>query len=269
MRRLALFLLWLMCFKYVHPHSDPAFIDGRPPWEQLSGGSRAAMALCNPAWHDASSRYQWVCGVHNLYGLRQLNHLWLGGTCRITDRFSTGIAIRHCALSGNEYIRTAAAVAASIETGAYTRVGVSLRMTRIRLPANFGSAVTVGSVAGISSGITRKCTAGIALGYHHDPGSQAGLSTVSSEIQYLITPNTTLAVTIDMASGLKPTLIASVTTLLPTDIRITISTGNGPELLQAGLIIPFRHQGAGATFGFNPLAGNSRALVLTGKTGWL
>jgi hypothetical protein len=265
MRESLMFLLMLMCFKYVHPHSDPHFLYARPPWEQLTYDQRGLAALCNPALLHQNIRFQWVCGVHNQQGVRHLNTLWLGGARRTDGRITLGIALRHSALPENEYLRTAGALGASIETGSKTSVGVSLRMIRLRLPSNLGSTFAAGSVAGFSARIGKKTTAGIAAGYHQYTGQKTGFSTISCEIRYDLTPNVNLGFTADMTSGQKPILSAYMVNVLPSGIRIGIGTGIGPELLQAGIILPFGNAGAGSTFAFNPLAGSSSSLLLTGK----
>ncbi|MFO7721636.1 MAG: hypothetical protein R6V49_00270 [Bacteroidales bacterium] len=265
MRRYWLMTAGVMCCLLVHPHSDPYFIFQRPPWEQLSSDSRGVMALCNPAWSSPGLRYHWICGVHNQQSVRQLNTLWLGGAFRFGERFSLAGALRHAPLPENHYLRTAGALSGSLYIAPQTAVGLSIRMTRIRLPANLGSMLAVGSMAGLVTRVGKKTEAAFAAGLHKNPGDGTGYSILSTEIRHHLTTNAVLGISADMTSGMKPNVCAFFFTDLPSGIRITISSGNGPDRLQAGILIPFRNFGAGTTLAYNPLAGNSSSMMLTGK----
>lgn len=265
-----LFVITILLFQplLLHPHSDPVFLSGRLPFQFLTENG-SANAFGNPAVFPSQNRIAWFTGVTNHYGIRNFNTMASGVS--LSNRSALfSLAMAHSPLPENQYSRTKGVLNISLGASGNFAAGISLRGTRIRLPSHYGSSWMVGGAAGISARTGKNIRFDIAAAYMKSMETESvngsGHISLIAYVHYRFSHNTTMVISTEMISELKPQASASLIVEVFDWIKIMIGAGTGRELFAAGASVTLGNITPGLVSSFNPAVGRTSTLFLSGKS---
>lgn len=264
------FVITILLFQplLLHPHSDPVFLSGRLPYQFLANNG-PANAFGNPAVFPSQNRIAWFAGVTNHYGVSNFNTIATGVSLSSKSALFS-LAMAHSPLPENQYSRTKGVLNISLGASDNFAAGISLRGTRIRLPANYGSSWVIGGAAGISTRPGKNIRFDIAAAYMKNPEPESGNRSyhisIIADAYYRFSHNTTMVISTEMISELKPQASALLVVEVFDWIKIMVGAGTGRELFSAGASVTLGNLTPGMVSSFNPAVGRTGSLFIDGKS---